>query len=68
LTIFIDLLPFLKNLDLFKIFLGRHVEIGEESLAISATLPFDLLKDMPIVDFDTLGIKLLMTTFLKEIF
>jgi len=62
------LLPFLKNLDLFKIFLGRHVEIGEESLTISATLPFDLLKDMPIVDFDTLGIKLLMTTFLKEMF
>ena len=67
-TVFVDLLPFPKNLDFSKIFLNKYAGIKEESLTISATLPFDLLEDMPIVDFNALDIKLLMTTFLKEMF
>ena len=67
-SVFIDLLPFPKNLDFSKISLGKCTGIGEKSLTISATLPFDLPEDMPIVDFNDLDIKLLITTFLKEMF
>ena len=68
LVIFLDLLLLLKNLDLSKTFLDRHVGIGSGSLAISTFLLFGSFKNLSMEGFADLDINLLATTFLKEMF
>ena len=68
LTISLDLLPLPKNLDFSKTFLGGYTEIKGGILVISASLPFKSFEDLSMVDFNDLGVNLLVTAFLKETF
>jgi len=68
LVVFLDLLLLLKNLDLSKTSLGMCAGMGGESLEISASLLFRSFKDLLMKVFADLGVNLLVTIFLKEMF
>jgi len=65
LVVFLDLLPLLKNLDLFKTSLGGYAGMGSGSLAISTSLLFRSFENLLMEGF---SVNLLATVFLKEMF